>query len=370
MNDPTRVLLSLDLPPRQDGGIATLVDALASGLAAIGEPLVVYARGRGEDCSAWDERRPYRVVRMRGHSWIRHSSRNLTPYIFDIYSKYRPAILYVATWQLGGFPARLAQRLGMRVVLLVHGRDVTEAEELREPMRRADRVVTTTGWMREQLVARGLAEERIAVVPPAVLPAPDDAPAGALRQRLALGDGPVVLSVGRLVPRKGQDALIRAMASLGTRYPDARLLLVGKGEDHGRLQALIAELGVEQRVHLTGFLSPEELEQAYGLARLFAMPCREEAGGDTEGFGLVFLEAGARGLAVIGGRTAGVVEAVEHGRTGLLVTPGDHDELVAAMDTLLGDPGAASAMGVAGRERVETRFSPTAYARRFLEVEP
>ena len=364
----TRVIATLDLPPGQDGGIATLVDVLATGMHEIGESVVVYARSRGERVRAWDRTRPYAVVRMRGHSWLKHPSRNFLPYVLDIRRKHSPAHLYAASWQLAGPPARLAQRLGMPVSVLVYGREVTTRDTLPDEMLQADQVIALTRWLKKELRRRGLPAGTVDAVHAAVHAPP--AHAGGTGLHLGLGPGPVVLAVGRLVPRKGQDQLIQAFPSVLEQHPDARLLLVGQGSDRDRLEALVANQGLGDSIVLAGFLEPGDLEAAYLLADIFALPCREEDGGDTEGFGLVFLEAGVRGLPVIGGRTAGVVEAITDGETGLLVDPGDVSQLSSAICRLLSDRTLASEMGEAGAARVRRRYLPAHYARRVVESRP
>ena len=125
---------------------------------------------------------------------------------------------------------------------------------------------------------------------------------------------------------------------------------------------------MRDRVHLVGYLDADELEEAYGAADCFVQPCREEPGGDTEGFGLVFLEANVRGLPVVAGRTGGVPEAVLDGLNGLLVEPGDADRVADAMRRLLTDHALARRLGEAGRRRVLDGFLPQHYAQRVLAV--
>lgn len=365
---PTRVILTLDLPPLQDGGIATLVDVLATGLRSLDEDVVVYARGRGQEVEDWDRSRPYPVVRMWGHSWIRNTSRNVTPYLLKIYAKHRPADIYLASWQIAGAAAAVSGRLGASLTALVYGRDVTARDPLPGALRRVDRILALTDWLARELRERGLDDDRIHAVHAAVHPPCGAGDPGSIRRRFGLGEAPVVLCVGRLIPRKGQDALIEAWPHVRRRIPDARLLVVGEGPDRARLEAGIGDLAAGDSIQLAGFLGTGDLESAYRAADLFAMPCREEAGGDTEGFGLVYLEAGARGLPVIGGRTAGVVEAVIDGQTGLLVEPGDGRALVDAVVGLLADRDRAWSMGEAGRRRVESSYTPEHYARRVLRA--
>ncbi len=371
MRPPVRAIASLDLPPRQDGGIATLVDVLATGLSEIGQPAVVYARGRGREEKAWDAARAYPVVRMRGHSWIRHSSRNFMPYIFQMIWRYRPAVLYAASWQLAGRPAALARRLGCRVEVLAYGRDVTAREELPGALRSADRIVALTRWLAGEIVDRGADPTRVRVVHPAVHPPREAGDPSLLRRRLGLdADAPLVLTVARLVPRKGHDVLLEAFAAVLRRHPRAALLIVGQGPRREAIERSVRAAGLGSRVRLAGYLDGEALETAYRAARVFALPCREERGGDTEGFGLVFLEAGARGLPVVAGRTGGVPEAVLDGETGLLVPPTHPAEVARALIDLLSSPERAREMGSAGRSLVRDRFLPRHYARRLVEEAP
>ena len=366
----THIIASLDLPPLQDGGVATLVDVLAGGLTEIGEPVVVYSRGRGEAVKKWDRRRPYPVVRMAGHSWVHHSSRNFTPYIMKCYMKYGATTLVTASWQLAGVPARLAQRLGMKIVLLSYGRDVTATETLPRAFFAADRVVALTDWLGGEMERRGVEPERVVTCLPAVRAVGPAASAAGRRQELGLTDGPVVLAVGRLIRRKGQDRLIRAWPRVLEQVPGAQLLLVGEGTDRGRLERIVQEQAVGRSVRLAGFLEPAKLEAAYELADLFALPCREEADGDTEGFGLVYLEAGLRGLAVVAGRTNGVVEAVQDGKTGVLVDPDDPEQIGTTLIRLLKQRQWCRTLGEQGRQRVEREFLPRHYARRLMAVLP
>ncbi|MFV2178086.1 glycosyltransferase family 4 protein [Actinomadura sp. LOL_016] len=170
-----------------------------------------------------------------------------------------------------------------------------------------------------------------------------------IRRRHALGSGPVVLSVARLVRRKGHDTLIRAWADVVRRRPDARLVIVGDGPMLRR----VAELGertVPGAVTVTGRVSAADLPRYYAAADVFALPCRDDRRGlQTEGLGLSTLEAAASGLPVIVGRSGGSPESLVDGRTGVLVDASGPDELALALHRLLADPGRARAMGAAGR---------------------
>lgn len=165
-------------------------------------------------------------------------------------------------------------------------------------------------------------------------------------------DQPVVVGASRLVPRKGFDVLIDAVASV----PDAQLLIVGEGRDRDRLESRAS--GARGRVMFGGALTDERLIQAYQAADVFAMPCRNRWGGlEQEGFGIVYNEAAAVGLPSIAGRSGGTGEAVVDGETGLVVDGRSKMEVVDALTTLVSDTDRASAMGAAARERVVTQLS-------------
>jgi len=178
-----------------------------------------------------------------------------------------------------------------------------------------------------------------------------------IRRRFKLSDRPLLVCVSRLVKRKGQDVLIRAMSRLRRRVPDACLLIVGEGADRGRLEGLAREAPVGS-VAFAGQVPDGELPGVYGAADAFAVPCRSRlAGLEVEGFGIVFLEAAASGVATVAGDSGGAAEAVVDGETGLVVEGGHVDAVAEAASGLLADPARAAAMGKAARARAERLFA-------------
>ncbi|MCC6157213.1 MAG: glycosyltransferase family 4 protein [Deltaproteobacteria bacterium] len=166
----------------------------------------------------------------------------------------------------------------------------------------------------------------------------------------------VVLSVGRLVARKGFDTVIRALGDAGGRRGDTIYLVAGDGPDRARLESLAGECGVADRIVFAGRVEPEELRALYARCDVFVMPSRRE-GDDIEGFGLVFVEAGAFGKPVIGGDSGGVSEAVRDGVNGLLVDPTDPVALRDALDRMLNDADLAARLGKGGRLLATTEFT-------------
>jgi len=182
------------------------------------------------------------------------------------------------------------------------------------------------------------------------------------RQRLRAqwgvdADGPVLICVGRLTPRKGQDTLVAAWPEVVAAVPAARLVITGPGDDRA-LRSSAERLGVANRIVFTGGVPHAQTPAFFAAADVFASPCRDRhAGLEVEGLGIVFLEASACGLPVIVGRSGGAVDTVFDGRTGVVVDPTDVRAVAASAIDLLGDPARAAAMGRAGREWVEREWT-------------
>jgi phosphatidylinositol alpha-1,6-mannosyltransferase len=184
-----------------------------------------------------------------------------------------------------------------------------------------------------------------------------DLPFEDLRERHGVMDRPLVVCVSRLVPRKGQDVLIRAMGRIRGRVPDAALLIVGGGPYKKALETL-AEDSPPGAVLFAGEVSEQDLPRYYRAGDVFAMPCRtRRAGLEVEGWGNVFIEAAACGRPVIAGDSGGAREALVDGVTGLLVDGSNVDAVADAVASLLEDPERARGMGAAGRARVERHYA-------------
>ncbi len=189
------------------------------------------------------------------------------------------------------------------------------------------------------------------------------------KNRLGI-DGELVLCVGRLVPRKGQDRLIEALALLGGAHPQLHLAIIGSGRIAPRLDAMARRLQVAQRVHLTGVLSIEELRVWVAAADVFASPCRSRwAGLEVEGFGLVFAEASLAGLPVLAGRSGGAPESVKNGETGIVALGYFKEEVAEALARLLSlSPEARVAMGERARQFMLARHNAQVAGERYRAV--
>ncbi len=180
---------------------------------------------------------------------------------------------------------------------------------------------------------------------------------GALRRRWGVGDAPIILTVARLVPHKGQDMGIRALATLARDFPELRYIMVGEGHDEQRLRALAREFNVSDRVGFVGAMRDDELPEAYATSTIYLGASRIDRDINVEGFGISFLEAGASGVPSIAGDSGGVRSAVRDGETGIVVPPTDVEAIADTIRSLLVNAERRKKMGQAARRAVETHYN-------------
>lgn len=265
-----------------------------------------------------------------------------------------------------GLVAWLVARLtGRRVVIYAHGEELTgwgkgkKYDAMRFALRHADKVIANSDFTRDTLVAMGLKPANIEIIHPGVdierfRPGYSFAD---LRSSLGLlPDSRLLLSVGRLSRRKGFDSVIRSIPALLKDDLDVHYAIVGIGEDEAYLDELAKGLGVSDRVHRLGHVPTDDLPRWYNACDLFVLANRDIAG-DTEGFGIVFLEAAACGKAAIAGRAGGTGSAVLENVTGMRVDASSLPELTRALSALLRDPDKRSRLGEGGLARVRASLS-------------
>ena len=180
---------------------------------------------------------------------------------------------------------------------------------------------------------------------------------GALRAKWGIGTDPLLVTVARLVPHKGQDVTLRAMAALTEEFPALRYAIVGTGPDEGRLRALAGELKISDRTIFTGAVSDDEIAEAYATSTIYSGLSRVESVIFAEGFGISFLEAAASGVPSIAGDSGGVRSAVRDGISGIVLPPTDVRRVTGAIRDLLREPEKRAAMGSRARSLVETHYN-------------
>jgi phosphatidylinositol alpha-1,6-mannosyltransferase len=279
------------------------------------------------------------------------------------------------------FPAGLTglalkKAFGFPLVTFCHGEDVTLTDQRRfQPKVRdrifsaADAIIANGGFAVENLRRIGVHDLKVHKITPGVDTSAffPDAPDDALRRRHGIREELVILTVARLVPRKGHRYVMSALAALASEIPPFKYLIVGQGSEEAALRSLAETLKLQDKVVFAGFVPGHDLNNHYNLADVVVMPNISEAG-DLEGFGMVFLEANAAGKPVIGGRSGGTAEAVVDGRTGILVDPEQGGQLADALRLLLTDAASRRNMGEAGLHRVGSEFGWDTRARTFRRI--
>jgi phosphatidylinositol alpha-1,6-mannosyltransferase len=367
------LLVTNDFPPRP-GGIQQFLHNLA-----IRQPdgeLVVYA-STWRDPKQFDAEQPYPVVRDRTGVLLP------TPRVARRVAELARAegcdrVWFGAAAPLGLLAQGLRKRAGVRrAVGITHGHEIGWAAlpAARSALRRiadGNDVLTYLGEYQRVRLAKALGErtrlQRLAPGVDSTMYHPD-VDGGSVRARHGLTGRPVIVCVSRLVPRKGQDTLVRALPLVRKAIPDAALLLVGGGPHRPTVQRLARELDVADHVVLTGSVPWSDLPMHYAAGDVFAMPCRTRNRGlDVEGLGIVYLEASAVGLPVIAGDSGGAPDAVREGETGFVVPGRDVETLAARLVELLSDEALRAKMGAAGRAWVEQEWGWDLQARRLRDL--
>ncbi len=362
------LIVTQDFPPEQ-GGIQTYVLELARRFLARGHTVRVVCPGKRTDANPLPGLREcVRLDVASSFLWSR-----LLTYLPG-YLKERPSITHIlyAQWQ-GAAGAIRVPRGKRKEFALIHGRELLTS------------VFGPLGpWMMRKAFARlhaafpnsnevmRLTRERAHPACPLQLIHPGVDPeafrpvdSAFLRARYGLGDAPVIVSIGRMVARKNLRRLVEAMPAVRRAIPRTRLLLGGTGPERDALMARARELSLGDAVLFPGRIGDAELAAHYSLGSVFALPSLASAK-DVEGFGIVYLEAGACEVPVVGGRTGGVPDAVADGVTGLLIDPESQLQLEKALIALLLDPERGKAMGRKARERIQKSFTWETCAERIL----
>jgi phosphatidylinositol alpha-1,6-mannosyltransferase len=347
-----------DFPPRI-GGINYYVDQMMRRFPP-GSVTIFSSRYQGWE--AFDRDYPHEVIRLDTEMML--PTPDVRRRLHDELRSRKPDVVaFGATWPLGHMGPAIRRKLGIPYVGFTHGLELTGTLVpglLRHIGRDAAMLTAVSEWARKALGKSFGWEGRMELLPSGIdtdefRPDVSDA---VVRERHALGSAPVVCCVSRLVARKGQDMLIRALPAVAHSIPDVRLLIVGSGPYDAALKKLAAETRVTDRVVFSGAAPYAELPAYFRAGDVFAMPCRLRwFGFDVEALGAVFLQGAAVGRPVIAGDSGGAPEAVIPGKTGLVVDPTRPEPLAEAIISLLADRTRAQAMGKAGAEWVHREWT-------------
>jgi len=330
------------------------------------------------NAAAFDQHEDYRIYRQPFPFERANRFSNQLRWARWLTSRRAPAydVIHCGNIRPVGYGVRWANRqLGVPYLVYVNGGDLLRERRKseRSSMKRmsarsilgnASGIVATSKWVAD-LSADVMVE--IGVTSPPRIAALDlgtdpvhfnsSRDTGALRRRWNVGDAPLLITVARLVPHKGQDMGIRALASLSRDFPQLRYIMVGEGHDEQRLRGLARELGVADKVAFVGPMRDDELPEAYATSTIYLGASRVDKEINVEGFGISFLEAGASGIPSVAGDSGGVRSAVRDGETGIVVPPTDADAIADAIRALLVNPEKRHQMGRAARRAVETHYN-------------
>jgi D-inositol-3-phosphate glycosyltransferase len=368
--------LSTRYPPAP-GGVERHVEEISRRLVARGRPVTVYTSRLYREFP-WqpfpadfvEPPTPAGLTVQRVSAWSLPGELHY-PFFRDLYRRLevdRPEILHVHTYgtNQAAVARRYHRRTGVPYVITAHYHPIWSiyGGRLRHLIRGfydrrlaapivgdAARLIVQTHEEERLIRLNGFALPRVEVIPPgysltAPLPDPE-----AFRRAFRI-DGPFVLFVGRLASNKGLPALVQAFADLHRQDPTAYLVLVGAdGGEQSTVERQVQELGLSDRVRITGFVADESLlASGFREARLFALPSQYEA------FGLVLLESLAQGTPVIASRVGGIPEFIEDGKAGRLIPPENPEALAHAFQELWGDETTRVRWGTYGRESVVPRY--------------
>lgn len=351
-----RVLLATpDFPP-STGGIAVLLGNLVRSTAGLETRVVALGENGAEEfdrAEGFETRRVGSVAMRRQLSVPMLNARLL----YEAW-RFRPDVI-LSGHVVASIAALPIQRL-LRVPLVqyVHADEIRVRPRLAgRAVRAAAATIAVSNYTRDLAIDAGADPRRVHVIPPGV-----ELPGGPPAER---SEDPILLTVATFVsPRKGHDVVIRAMPSIRAAVPGLRWVVIGDGPLRGTIEASAVAAGVDDAIAFLGRVDDAERDRWLDRARVFCMPSRlppEGTGG--EGFGIVYLEAGAHGLPVIGGRVAGALDAVVDGETGLLVDPADPDAVAAAAIELLSNRSLAERLGSQGRRHAAEHAWPRIAAR-------
>lgn len=380
----TTLVVTNDFGPRS-GGIETFIHGLLVQASKNQQRNFVVLTSRQDpqdqviafDQKMWEENR---IKVIRDTAKVLLPTRRLAKAATDLFVAHKcQNVIFGASAPLGLLAKSLRKAGAKHIVALTHGHEVWWARiplfsaALRRIGAQADQM-TYLGEFTRGAVANVLLREdhsKLVHLPPGVdlTRFTPGIKSVELQKKWGIDDAPVIVSIGRLVARKGSDQLIKAMPDVLQRFPKSKLLLVGTGNYQKRLEKLVRNLKVQDSVIFAGRVEHELLPDYYRLGDIFAAPCRSRYGGlEVEGLGIVYLEASACGVPVIAGKSGGAPDAVLDGKTGLLVDGRDHREVGAAVIKLLSDQPLRQKMGVDGRVWMEQLWSWEGIGARFEEI--
>lgn len=362
---PKNLFITTIFPP-STGGIELCLHNIIKKLPK-GEAVVLTQQARASEI--FDKAQDYQIFRTRLESFYFRPKWLLSPVsVLKIVRKARPELIQASHGFASYFSAWCLKKFfGIPYFVWAYGLDILSMRKsalmrflVKMIYKDAEAGIANSNFTKKEMVKAGIDREKVFVVYPGVDSkkfSPRPVPKAIYKKYNLPADRKILLSVSRLVARKGFDLVIQALPQILEKFPNAVYVLGGRGPDEARLKSLVSRASgkVQSAVRFIGFVDEQDLPDLYSSAEIFLMPSRQ-INEDVEGFGMVFLEANACLCPVIGGKSGGIAEAIADGETGFLVNPKDPADLAEKVNALLSDPELAKKMGERGRQRVVNEF--------------
>jgi phosphatidyl-myo-inositol dimannoside synthase len=363
------LLYSEDFPP-YTGGIAQWTMGIAISCKNLGHRIEIFTRYRDEHHVAAHQEYGLEIRYIRGDNWKKLRTFYCKKSITDrLKESNTPDLIIGTTWNVTRGILRSAKKYSIPVITVVHGLEVTRSMNflkrrwLRWTLKNSFKIVAVSRFTKEYIT------DCLAIPPEDVIVLPNGVDTqrfypientDSLRHKLGISGEKVILTLARVIPRKGHEYVIKSLPQVLKSIPSVKYVIAGEYEPayKAELDNLIRELNLVENVHFTGYVEPDEMVMYYNLCDVYAMPSRTiKEKGDTEGFGITFLEANACLKPVIGGNEGGVVDAIIDGETGYLVDPVNTEEIAEKVIRLLSDQKLARYLGYNGRARIERAYT-------------
>ncbi len=361
------LIISEDFPPAP-GGISQWAYGVANELKKKGNRVTILSRKNILDQFLISSHE-FDFIKFPTWQWKNLRLIYIYPFVFYSIVIQKPDFIITTTWDLGKIATLFCSSDKQKLITVYHGLEVTKRMtnhrlySLVKTIKKSDLNIAVSKFTKEHLVRISkVEEERISVINNGVDLAKFKPllPNKNLIEKYGLQNKRVVLTLSRVVERKGHDIVIEALVNVIKEYPDVIYLIAGAyhTDFYNRLTRLAKTLNLEKYVVFTGKLSPEIIPEIYNLCEFYIMVSKgSDKNGDSEGFGITYLEANACKKAVIGSKADGIIDAVEDGKNGLLVQPNNVVETEKAILKLLGNKDLAIQLGENGLQRIKMNFT-------------
>ena len=374
-----RILIITQNFPPLEGGISTHTYEMAKNFVFCGQEVMVVAPFL-KSSSEFDKKQNFRAKRFP-----EFSAGPLLRFLITLFCsfsaalKFKPGIIYTTHWKNAGVVAvMLSVIFRIPHVLFVNGTEINFLKSKKSEYRlfrfvagHSQKIIALANFQADLLKKLAIDENKIVVAHGGVdfprFEKKDEKLIQSLKEKYNIGTKKVLLTVGRLVPRKGHSSVILALKEAIKTYPKVVYFIVGRGPERENLSKLTEDSGLSNCVKFTGFVSDEEIIAFLHLCDIFVLP-NKVVNGDYEGFGIVFAEANACGKPVIGGKSGGVSDIIKEGVNGYLVDPENIMELKEKILEILENEKLARQLGLKGREMARNEFNYSNTARKIVDI--